>query len=189
MSVETKQDFSERFQVSERVKSALNSDEEVLWSSETNVTPQLIASMPGVLFMGGFFGIWSAGFFGGISLTLFRSLLIPVAIGVTGFLAPILLFAVKLIYESKREEFAVTNQRIISVTANKMNIDLNSYPRSDIKQVGVEQSIVGDLMGVGNINFEIYQTDMQTDNVKFEGIDDPYAHLEELRDILSEDLE
>ena len=175
-------------QVSARVNSATNKNEEILWSSGTNVLPQVIASIPALLFAGGFVGIWSAGFFGGFALLIFNTLLVPVAIGILAFIAPILLFIIKTYYESSREEFVVTEENIICVTANSLSVNVSSYPRSSIKEVGVRQSFVGEYMDVGNIDFEVFQTDMQTDNITFEGIDNPYGELENLRELLSEDL-
>ena len=176
-------------EVSERVSSATSKNEEILWSSGTNVLPQVIASIPLLLFAGGFVGIWSAGFFGGISMLIFNSILVPVTIGILAFLAPIILFVVKTYYESSREEFVVTEDNIICATANSLSVNISSYPRSDIKQIGVRQSFIAEYMDVGKINFEVFQTEMQTDNIVFEGIDNPYRELENLRELLSEDLE
>jgi hypothetical protein len=174
--------------MSSRVESTMKDRENVHWYSGTNVLPSVISALPGVLLTGGFIGLWSGMFFGFLISNFLGNLIWVLIVGVLAFLFPIALFAIGEIYESSKEEFVVTDRRIITVTANKLNIDMNAYDRDNIKQIGVQQGFVGDMMGVGNITVEVFQTDMQTDKVMLEGIDNPYDNLDELRGILSEEL-
>lgn len=173
---------------SRRIESTMKQGEEVTWYSGTNVVPSVIAAIPGLILTGGFVGIWAGMFFGFFISIILGSFIPAILIGVVAFLLPIGYFIVATAYESSKEEFAVTDERIITVTANKLNVDVNAYDRNDIKQLGVQQGFVGDMMNVGDITIEIFQTDMQTDQVMLEGIDSPYDNLDQLRDILSEDL-
>ena len=178
-----------RTNLSKRMKSNLDDSEQILWYSRTNVLPQLIASIPGILLFGGFFGIWAGLFFGGFASIILGTFTVGIVIGTIGFVTPMVLLAVQTYYESKREEFVVTDEKLIAATANNMSTDMDSVPRNKIKGVGVKQGLVGDMMSVGDISFEVYQTDMQTDMVVFEGIDKPYDELSKLREILSDDLD
>lgn len=174
--------------VSPKVQSQLDDNEQILWRSDTNVLPQVIAGIPGLLIYSGFIGLWSAGFFGGFSFFVFQSIAVAVGIGIIGFLLPVVGFTVSTIYESMNEEYVITDKKLITVTANRTNINVTSIPRQEIKEVAVEQGMIADFMNVGNIKFEVFQTDMKTDAVTLEGIDNPYKQVDELREILSEDL-
>lgn len=175
--------------MSRKVESTMKQDEDVIWYSGTNVVPSVISAIPALALYGGFIGVWSGMFFGFIISQVLGSIIWAVVVGILGFLLPIVSFAVSTIYEASNEEFAVTDRRIITVSANRLNIDVNAYDRNDIKQLGVQQGFVGDMMNVGNITIEVFQTDMQTDNVILEGIDNPYDNLETLKEVLSENLD
>lgn len=132
--------------------------------------------------------MWSGGFFGIPALAIFQDIRIPIIIAIIAFLLPIISLLVISIYESKNEQFAITDTHLITLTANKLNVNTSKYSRSDIKEISVEQSFIGDIMGVGDIVFEVYQTDMETDGIVFEGIDNPYDEISKLKNIIRKDL-
>lgn len=174
--------------LSPKINAIIEDDEEVIWCKNTNVIPQVIGQIPGTLLFGGFMGIWSGMFFGIPAMTIFQTIKIPIMIGVVAFIIPMILLIIRNIYEAKNEQFVVTEKNLITLKANKLNVNTTRYNRSDIKEISVNQSFISDIMGVGNICFEVYQTDMDTDTVVFEGINNPYNEVSKLKEILSKDL-
>jgi hypothetical protein len=178
----TKQD------VSRKIRAHMNKNEDIQWQSKTNVLPQVIGGLLGALALGAFLGLWAGGFFGVIALVFTGNASIAIAIAAAGFLLPMIGFIATNVYEARKEEFVLTDDKLITLTANNLNADVRAVPRDAVTETRVEQSFVGDMMGVGDIKFELAQTELETDLITFEGIDNPYEEVKELRNHLSSEI-
>jgi membrane protein YdbS with pleckstrin-like domain len=185
-------------------QSYIGVDETVLWKSDARVTPQaLAAAVFGMLF----------GMLGAYLTALLTGSTPATVIASAGvFATVVLLYLVTAVFQTRNEQFVVTDQQAVQVYTSFASRVTRAVPLTDVETVGIKQGIFGNLLGVGNITFELQRENSvqdpttvpgfgalerflnslfarpnMLDRVTFTGIDDLYSELEQLRQILSEE--
>jgi uncharacterized membrane protein YdbT with pleckstrin-like domain len=174
--------------VSRRVRSSLGEGEQILWQSGTNARAALASAALPLLLLGTVIGTVAATGTVLVLLVVLDSGTLARVAGVVVFVLPIAAFVGLGLFELRKQEFVVTDRQLVAVTVNFPSVETQSLPHEKIREISVKQNYLGELLGVGTVEFEVYQTDAEAARIQFQGIDDPYVAADELRELLADQL-
>lgn len=149
-------------------------------TKEVVLQPEPKAALPGIFFLGGFFGIWSGGFLGGLSFFALTAIgygslgpVIAIVIGLVAFVGTIALNY----YRVKSTRYTVTTDGVES-ESGLLSTSITNVAFEDVTDVHYKQSMFDGLLDVGTVKLNTAGSDDKA--MTLGHVDDAHTLYEEL---------